>query len=145
MVKPDSKEPPRRSMRHWIAPFSLSFLLLFTSPELGPNPERAALTLDLGGSKNDSDDVTLATKDEKSLASDPPTVDPKDATTDIRSSPRTSNDKLDGNIVTRASPRRGNSTVTVDLCVDSASTWQAGTYSGTVIIDGPHLQAFAYP
>jgi hypothetical protein len=154
-------------MRPWLVTLPVGLLLLCAGPaaaatcereEAGPsaagttglgelqaNPERAALTLNLGGSKSDSDDVTLPTRDNASVARDPQNVDPLDVTTDIRDSPRKANDRLDGNVITSATPRRGGRSVNVELCMDSASTWQAGTYEGTVTIDGPRLQEFTYP
>jgi hypothetical protein len=154
-------------MRYWLVTLPVVVVLLYAGPalaatceveEAGPSPagttglaelqanaDRPALTLDLAGLKSDSDDVTLATKGDASVASDPQKVDPNDATTDIRDSPRKANDRLDGNVVTSATTRRGNKSVRIDICVDSASTWQAGTYEGTVTIDGPRLQQFSYP
>jgi hypothetical protein len=112
--------------------------------QLQPNADRPALTVDLGGSTSDSDDVTLLTRGDKAVARKRRRVEPRDATADLRDSPRKANDRLDGDVVVSATPRRGNKAVTVELCVDSASTWQAGTYEGTVTIDGPRLRQFAY-
>ena len=68
-----------------------------------------------------------------------------EATADIRDSLRDDNDRLDATVSTRATPRRGGTTVGVELCVDAADQWQAGTFGGTVTIDGPRLKRFAYP
>ncbi len=154
-------------MRPWLVTLGVGVMLLSAEPavadtcekekagpspaatsglaELEANAERTSLTLDLGGSKSDSDDVTLPTRGDASVATDPQTADPLDVTTDIRDSPRKANDRLEGNVVTSATPRRGSRTVQVELCLDSATTWQAGTYEGTVTIDGPRLQQFTYP
>jgi hypothetical protein len=113
--------------------------------ELEPNANRVALALNLGGDTSDADDVTLATKRERPITQDPADPRRKEATADIGDSLRDDNDRLDATVSTRATPRRGGTTVGVGLCVDAADQWQAGTFGGTVTIDGPRLKRFAYP
>jgi hypothetical protein len=113
--------------------------------ELEPNANRVALALNLGGDTSDADDVTLATKRERPITKDPADPRRKEATADIRDSLRDANDRLDANTSTRATPGRGGTTVKVEICVDSVGQWQAGTFTGTVTVDGPRLRQFAYP
>jgi len=108
--------------------------------ELEANSSRPSLTLALGGKRSDSDDVTLATIRKARVG-----AKPEDVTADVRDSLRKADDKLEGTVVVLATPRRGQDTIAVDLCVDRAKRWQAGKYEGTVTVDGPRLSQFSYP
>jgi hypothetical protein len=113
-------------------------------PKLIAVPGRSAFVLPIRDDQSRSDDITFATKPQREVGRKD-----RDATAALLVYPRQGDDRFAGDVFVKAAPGPTSHHVTMVVCITGRGVFSdrftAGTYSGTVVINGPRFSELTYP